>query len=269
MSKISYNQLAEVICRSISNRLRERWEEHPGQKMTERETPPSVTLKVYKQVKLTNETKKNGMVYPLFVDSTTGWRIGKWYNAGIGDYEIEIDDETNEPTGKIRVKSKLGGLSFRPGLHFGSVPFAPHIYTKKDNFSDEQKPENLDSQGKLRKDYNYSKTRMQKKNVVWAECEISFDKDYNDEARKNGTYTRKDGTVVNNPRNSYLKKIPVDGAYEFRTNTNAPDWATWYIAGAFKINRLLSDDEVKELCAQHNVVSLERDGILDLSSYNL
>lgn len=26
--------------------------------MTERETPPSVTLKVYKQVKLTNETKK-------------------------------------------------------------------------------------------------------------------------------------------------------------------------------------------------------------------
>ena len=87
--------------------------------MTERETPPSVTLKVYKQVKLTNETKKNGMVYPLFVDSTTGWKIGKWYNAGIGDYEIEIDDETNEPTGKIKVKSKLGGFSFRPGLHFG------------------------------------------------------------------------------------------------------------------------------------------------------
>ena len=152
MRKISYNQLAEAICQSISSLLCERWEERPGQKMTERETPPSVTLKVYKQVKLTNETKKNGMVYPLFVDSTTGWRIGKWYNAGIGDYEIEIDDETNEPTGKIRVKSKLGGLSFRPGLHFGSVPFAPHIYTKKDNFSDERKPENLDSQGTLRKD---------------------------------------------------------------------------------------------------------------------
>ena len=65
MRKISYNQLAEAICQSISNLLLERWEEHPGQKMTERETPPSVTLKVYKQVKLTNETKKNGMVYPI------------------------------------------------------------------------------------------------------------------------------------------------------------------------------------------------------------
>ena len=105
MRKISYSQLSEAIYQSISNLLCERWKEHPGQKMTERETPPSVTLKVYKQVKLTNETKKNGMVYPLFVDSTTGWRIGKWYNAGIGDYEIEIDDETNEPTGKIRVRN--------------------------------------------------------------------------------------------------------------------------------------------------------------------
>lgn len=58
MSKISYNQLAEAICQSISNLLCERWEKHHWQKMTERDTPPSVTLKVYKQVKLTNETKK-------------------------------------------------------------------------------------------------------------------------------------------------------------------------------------------------------------------
>lgn len=58
MNKITYTQLTEAICQSISNLLCERWEQHSGQKMTERETPPSVTLKAYKQVKLTNETKK-------------------------------------------------------------------------------------------------------------------------------------------------------------------------------------------------------------------
>lgn len=260
-------KLEKIISEAVESVLTERWDEIQGQPMKERETPPSVILTAYKQVKITNQTKKTGMVYPLYVDSKSGWKIGQWYDAGIGNYKIEIDDETNKPTGRIKVNSKLGGLAFRPGLHFGSVPYAPHIYTKKENFNDEKKPENLDSRGKLRKDYDYSKTRLQTKDVVWAECEISFDKDYNQEAYNNGNYI-KNGKTINNPRNSCLKKIPVDGAYQYRTNTNAPDWATWYIAGAFKINRLLGDDEVKSICSKHNVKSLERDGILDLSQYN-
>lgn len=265
--KLTNNDLRHIVNETVTKLLTERWEEVQGSKMKERETPPTVTLKAYKQVMLTSKTKTNGLVYPLYVDSDSGWKIGQWYDAGVGDYKIEIDDTTNEPTGKVKVNSKLGGLAFRPGLHFGSVPYAPHIYTKKPNFNDERNPENLDSKGKLRKDYDYSKTRLQKKNVVWAECEISFDKDYNEEAKKNGDYVNKQGKTINNPTNSCLKKIPVDGAYQYRTNTNAPKWATWYIAGAFKINRLLGDEEVKQLCAQHNVVSLERDGVLDLSSF--
>lgn len=266
---LTESDLHHLIKTTTRRLLSERWENVQGQKMKERETPPTVTLKAYKQVMLTSKTKTTGLVYPLYVDSDSGWKIGQWYDAGIGDYKIEIDDHTNEPTGKVKVNSKLGGLAFRPGLHFGSVPYAPHIYTKKSNFSDEKKPDNLDSKGKLRKDYDYSKTRLQKKNVVWAECEISFDIDYNEEAKRNGDYVNKQGKTVNNPSNSCLKKLPVNGAYSFRTNSNAPRWATWYIAGAFKINRLLSDEEVKTLCAQHNVVSLEREGVLDLSSYPL
>lgn len=267
MSKIKLSELKQIISENIQKALLEKWQEVNGTPMEERDIPPSITIKAYKQVKLTQKTKTTGMVYPLFVDSNNGWKIGQWYNAGIGDYKIEIDDITNKPTGKVKVNSKLGGLAFRPGLHFGSVPYAPHIYTKKDNFDDERNPSNLDAKGKLKKDYDYSQTRMQKHNVVWAECDISFDVDYNEEAHNNGNYTNKRGQIVNNPTNSYLKKLPKNGAYEYRTNSNAPKWATWYIAGAFKINRLLSDEEVRQICKQHNVVSLERDGVLDLSEY--
>lgn len=256
----------------VNEIVTEYWQQVTGTPMSERETPPSVTITVYKQVAITPQTKKTGMVYPLYVDANNGWKIGQWYNAGIGDYKIEIDDETGEPTGKVKVKSKLGGLAFRPGLHFGTVPYAPHIYTQKPNFEDEKLPQNLDSKGKLKKDYDFSQTRYQTQNNVWAECEISFDKDYTPEVRKNGEYVNSKGKTVFNPRNAYMKSLPIDndgvaGAYEFKTNSNAPSWETWYIAGAFKINRILSDEEVKDICAQHNVKSLDRETILDLSEY--
>lgn len=267
--RLTESHIDNIVSETIKSVLNERWEQREGKRMEKRETPPEITLTVYKQVRLPND-KKTGMVYPLYVDKNNGWEIGQWYNAGVGDYKIEIDDVTNEPTGKVKVNSKMSkGLAFRPGLHFGSVPYAPHIYTRKPNFDDEKKPENLDSKGKLRKDYDFSKTRLQTKNIVWAECEISFDKDYNKKAYENGLYTNKKGQQVNNPAKSCLSELPVDGAYKYRTNASAPDWCTWYIAGAFKINRLLSDEEVKEICSKHNVVSLERDGILDLSEYPL
>lgn len=265
--KITESKLYQLVRENISRALNERWETIKGTPMTERETPPTITLKAYKQVRLTNQTKKDGKVYPLYVDRGSGWKIGTWYNAGIGDYQIQLDDKTNKPTGKVKVKSKLGGLSFRPGLHFGSIPYAPHIFTKKPNFEDERLPQNLDKKGKLRKDYDFTQTRMQKHDVVWAECEISFDKDYQQEANAKGSYVNKKGKTILNKRNACLQTLPTDGAYKYQTNSNAPAWETWYIAGAFKINRILSDEEVKDICARNNVVSLERDGILDLTSY--
>lgn len=176
----------------------------------------------------------------------------------MGRSRYEVDDATLTPTGRSKVMSKLGALAYRPGFHFGSIPYAPHIYTKKPNFDDEKKPENLDKHGHLREDYDYSQTRYMKDDTVWVECSISFDVDYNERAKQNGTYISSHGKTVVNPRLAYLPHVPTDGAYIYRTNSRAPQWMTWYIAGSFRINRILSDQEIDVLCKAHNVNMLQR-----------
>ena len=47
-------------------------------------------------------------LYIRYISTAFGWKIGKWYNAGIGDYKVEIDDETGIPTGKVEVKTTAG-----------------------------------------------------------------------------------------------------------------------------------------------------------------
>lgn len=100
--------LDKIISECINEEiLRERWEAHPGVPMTERENEPEhIISKVYKQVRVKDGDMTT--VYPLYINSAFGWKIGKWYNAGIGDYKVEIDDETGIPTGKVEVKTTAG-----------------------------------------------------------------------------------------------------------------------------------------------------------------
>lgn len=81
--------------------------------------------------------KKNGKLYPLFVERNSEMVIGKPLQAVIGE---KVDD--------THVKSKLGALSLRPGFHSTFVPFADWI-GKRQN-------------GKL----------VQRKDTVWCECSV-------------------------------------------------------------------------------------------------
>jgi len=151
-------------------------------------------LKAYKLFNI-----KNGKLYPLYI------------NANL---ELPVDTKLVAESGELlpsgKVKSKLGGLAYRPGWHCCEYPLADHI-------------------GKRINDKLY-----QRKNSVWCEIEILGEKDYTAEAKKE------------NSRDSYLKYIPENGYYWYQTNPNAK--VRWLIAGEIKINRILSNEEVAKLC---------------------
>lgn len=82
--------------------------------------------------------KKNGKLFPLYVEANREISIGEWLKASVG----ETVDETH-------VKSRLGRLSLRPGWHSTRIPFTDWI-------------------GKRQPDG----TLAQSPDTVWCECEV-------------------------------------------------------------------------------------------------
>ena len=155
---------------------------------------------------------KGGKIYPLYVLSDKETPIGEWIEAECGELQSN---------GKV--KAKLGnGLCYRPGWHITTVPVANHIGKKSE-----------DGILKMRKD------------TVWCEVEFSDKINYQNIANKNGT--NKKGVIV--PVKAYLKEIPKDGFYYYQTNAKAE--TPWIIAGAIKVNRILSLDEVIKICREN------------------
>lgn len=150
--------------------------------------------------------RKNGKLFPLYVDANEEIVMNEWIKAKEGERR---DDG--------KVKSKLGGLCYRPGFHITEIPFADHIGTKQ-------------ADGTL----------AQAKDTVWCEVEISDDVDYTEQVRQ----YKKNGDI--NYVKSYMTELPVDGYYWFQTNANAK--ARWLIAGAIKVNRVLDYAEITKLC---------------------
>lgn len=145
--------------------------------------------------------------------------IGVWLNA----------EEGERKDGKV--KSRLGLLHFRPGWHCSSLPYETHIGKK-------------DSEGKI---------VALPKDVVWCEVEISDAVNYDAEAHHNGIHSN--GKFV--ARDADLDHVPVNGYYHYKTNPSM--YGEWIIAGAIKITKLLTDEELKEICARHNLVPLPRE----------
>ena len=161
--------------------------------------------------------KKDGRLYPLFVNSNKEVPLGVWVNA-----------ENGERHERGQVKSRLGGLAFRPGWHINSVvPYVDHIYT------------------------THNGVRYMKDNTVWCEVLYHTDISYQEEAHNNGVNASTNHFA---PMNAYIKKIPVDGYYEYRTK---PDMKfPWVIAGEMCVTREMTISEVKALCGRYGLSPL-------------
>lgn len=109
-------------------------------------------------------------------------------------------------------------FAMRPGWHAGSLPTMRQI--------------GKGSGRNLRDD-----------TFVWVEGEIPADIDYNEEAQKNVDKDIPD-------------HIPTDGYYLKATNANKEasqaDRVGWYVAGAFKANRIMSDKEARNIIDEWN-----------------
>mgnify|MGYP002515381269 FL=1 len=186
---------------------------------------PKVTGKAYKVFKV-----KNGKLYPPMVANPGGedTPVGVWLKADEGEFA------GLSKTGRKQVKSiGSGTLSYRPGWHLGDLPLAKQFYRTNKETGEKEFP----------------------KDFVWAECEYVMEKDYQDDAMKQG-YT-KNGKFQHSLAG--LPRIPENGFYRYRTNPN-PDTIPWVITGAMKVERLLDDKEVADILAQHGLEAPNRQG---------
>lgn len=164
---------------------------------------------------------KQNKLYPLYVLADKEIPIGEWIEAECGELQ---------ENGKV--KAKLGnGLCFRPGFHLADIPYAAHIGKKSDN-------------GEL----------LMRNDSVWCEVEYSDEINYQEEAYANGT--NKLGKIIF--VKSYLKEIPKNGYYRYKTNPNM--YEDWIICGAIKVLRILSSEEVDEICLNHGIEPQKRVG---------
>lgn len=237
---------------------------------------PKKTQQVYKLMRL-----KDGKLYPLFIDSTEPIDVGTWYDADSPNMDflrkmpsgIFLVDTKNQSyqsfedylkdsgENKTKLPSKdaiekaasngtrwvyiedtekgqkrFGGetrkywnlgingsgavstFSMRPGYHAGSLPSMRQI----------GKGANRD----LRDD-----------TFVWTVGEVPADIDYQEEANRN-------------PDKDIPTHIPVDGYYLKATNADKAksqaDVIGWYVAGSYKVNRIIGDVEARQIIDDWN-----------------
>jgi len=114
------------------------------------------------------------------------------------------------------------GFAERPGWHAGELPMATHIGERGDP--------------------NITAPTIRPHNQVWTEIEMPHDVDWQSEANRRGT--NKQGKVI--AREAHITdQVPHGGHYRYKTNQNMT--GSWLIGGAMKVNRILSDAEVKKI----------------------
>lgn len=168
----------------------------------------------------------NGKLYPPMVKNpgNSDTPVGVWIKCGVEEF-----DEISSGWGKPQAKGK--DLAFRAGWHLGELPYAPQF------------------ESKINPGY------LSDSKFVWAECLYDATVDYQQRAMSYG-YT-KDGKFTNSAAG--LPYRPEGGYYKYRTNPD-PDTIAWVITGSMKVERILSDEEVKEICEKNEVPYLKRPG---------
>lgn len=182
---------------------------------------------------------EKGKLYPLYINAKNYYEIGPWYKCGYGASQVLIDEFTHEPlydkNGKMKVKTYEKGLAFRPGGHAGGLPLMRHRGRK-------DLPHNGDN------DFDYFHSQE-----VFAEIEFSGHYDYTDISKQRQANSE-------NPNDPYeagftdINDLNTNGMgyYRFKTNTNASDDEAWFIASAFRIVRVISDNEMRKIIGDYN-----------------
>ena len=228
------------------------------------EAPPKRTIKAYKVFrvadgklyppKIANLTDDESLNVPLSRDPRKGKSrvtatgndtpVGVWINADVGGIAVDENGEAMLNTnGRIKVYDLNGmkgngsfdqktTLAFRPGWHLGSIPEAIQFL-----LGDGTMPDDL----------------------VYAECEIAADIDYQAAAMSYGV--RPSGKFVH--ADAGLPAVPVDGFYKYKTNPKT-DTHPWYITGAIKVTRIIGDAERREICAKEGITIAPRYGGKDI-----
>ena len=195
---------------------------------------PTKTKKVYKLFKV---NKKDGGLHPLFVKMKGNKPIpqGEWVKAELG---------AESKTGKV--KSSIGDLAWRPGFHSGDLPIATHIGGKIDPKT-----------GKAISDRKF-KPNVRKDNQVWAEVEVADDVDWQSIANDRASIIKKGKNKgkLNSKEAHITDQLPFGGNYNYKTSPNMT--GNWVISGEMKVNKILSDDEVKAINKKAGVQDLPR-----------
>ena len=192
--------------------------------------PPENSVKAYKLFKVRPNNPDE--YFPLFVLSDKSIPVGEWVEAKSG-----------KKSKKGGVKSSIGSLAYRPGWHAGDYASSTHIGGK--------------ATGKGKEDYR-------KPDQVWAEVELADDYDWQEVA---DSRARIMANGLPDPETAHITdQIPKGGYYRYKTNPNMT--GNWLIGGDMKINRVLSETEVKELGLETGVPDLpslpeliEREGL--------
>ena len=245
----------------------------PRFSIREADPPKKTKGKIYKLLKL----YPDGSLGALFIDKGMRLQVGDWYDADSpmikdlenleinhtyfvdadGNAEVRTYKNKEDIKNKIPAKTRPGKkdieqatrdggrlilvatysdgsrkyhnwgingsgsvstFAMRPGWHATDAPAARHIGAGK----------------------NGKESVWRREDEVWCEISLAADVDYQQEAEAN---TSKD----------IQTHIPTDGYYYFKTNTNADDDQAWYISGAIRIDRILSDDEAEAIAKENGV----------------
>lgn len=240
------------------------------------EQEPEATIKVYKVFTL----DKDGDPSALFVSGKDKLPMGVWLNAqdtwhftaANGKDYVPSTRNPNGRGGKTgssvlipndQVRKELiqrgflpdgskakyiTALAYRPGWHAADLPYFPQ--------GGKQDPES-----------NYG--NVHRSNQVVFECELSANKDYTETARSQAKAYDSDGKFV--VRNADLQYMPKDGYYQYTTNQflKDEDKGHWYIGGAMKINRALTQEECDTILKENGKAVQEwENDILDLKKLN-
>lgn len=240
------------------------------------EQEPEATIKVYKVFTL----DKDGDPSALFVSGKDKLPMGVWLNAQDTWHFTAANGKdyvpsTRNPNGRgsktgssvlipnEQVRQELiqrgflpegskakyiTALAYRPGWHAADLPYFPQ--------GGKQDPES-----------NYG--NVHRSNQVVFECELSANKDYTETARSQAKAYNSDGKFV--ARNADLQYMPKNGFYQYTTNQflKDEDKGHWYIGGAIKINRALTQEECDTILKENGKAVQEwENDILDLKKLN-